>query len=186
MAAQTKYPTQTESVVGESAGTVSWSNHGNVKVEDDTRATVVLTAIDPTSYELHAYGFGFDLEKGCTVTGVTITVERLAGLPANVEDGQVRIVSGGAVVGNVGDQGAWPTSETKQAYGGTSDLWGLSLTPAYVDDPAFGCSVYCVVAAADTASVDVMYMTVHYTGSGRFEDGMRPRLRVGDGMWCGG
>lgn len=67
-----------------------------------------------------------------------------------IRDDQIRLVVGGTISGdNKATSADWggmtPNSPT---YGGASDLWGLSLSPADVNDSDFG----MVVAARGTAS----------------------------------
>lgn len=58
----------------------------------------------------------------------------------------IRLVKGGVISGSdLSDGAAWPTpAEGYLSYGGSSNLWGLSLSPADVNSSNFGVVLSCV------------------------------------------
>lgn len=85
---------------------------------------------------------------------------------ANVIDSQVRLVVASALVGsNKADTVTqWPTTDTIKTYGGATDLWGTTLTPAQVNDSGFGLELLANKGnATGTAQVDVAQITVYYS-----------------------
>ncbi|MBK6281838.1 MAG: hypothetical protein IPF54_03470 [Draconibacterium sp.] len=60
----------------------------------------------------------------------------------------------------------WPTSETAFPYGGTSDLWGTTWTPAEINAINFGVSLVANSNNNRTAYVDYISIAVTYTVAG--------------------
>lgn len=64
--------------------------------------------------------------------------------PSGATDNEVKLMVGGSITGSNKATGTTiPTSDTYESFpasGYETDLWGLSLTPAIVNDPTFGCS----------------------------------------------
>jgi len=123
------------------------------------------------TYYLKATGFGFSIPTGSTINGIFAEVERRRDPidPADAQDGSVKIVKGGAVVGNEKKSSAnWPTTTgIYQAYGGMTDLWGVSWTLADINSSGFG-----LAFAAHTGPTGANYehvmvghirITVYYT-----------------------
>jgi hypothetical protein len=158
------------------AGTVSqsgatgdvWANLNNIKVEDGNLTTCTLynspPAIPPNtpSNALLATNFGFTVPSSATVLGVIvkILVKRVSGTSA-VYDSAVKLVG---VAGSVSKYNpyAWVDSLHWDAYGGGDDKWGTVLTPAIVNNAAFGVSfqVQCTGDPGSGAVAGVDYLTV--------------------------
>lgn len=84
-------------------------------------------------------------------------------------DNSVKLVKGGTITGSEKANAStvkWPaTGSSVAAYGGPSDLWGTTLTPADINGGTFGCVVSAVVGAGQ-ALIDSIRMTVYYTVPG--------------------
>ena len=155
---ETRFAGAAASAAG-SGGAVAWTDPGNATADDGAAAS----ASEGLSEYLKATAFGFSVPAGAAVTGVTLAVERHSDL-GNSADLSVKLVKGGAVSGSEKSTGAgWPDSPAVAAYGGPSDLWGLALTPADVNAAGFGAAVAASVGALDTAFVDYIKLTIHYT-----------------------
>ena len=63
------------------------------------------------------------------------------------------------------DGQAWGAHDQTDSFGGASDLWGRSWTPADVNDSGFGVALYAT-ASGDNGNgyVDYVQVTVYYTG----------------------
>lgn len=85
----------------------------------------------------------------------------------DVKDSSVKLVKAGSVAGNNYADATvqWPSADAVKSYGGANDMWGTTLTPADVNDPAFGVAVSAVVTAGQ-ARVDAVRVTVHYSVPG--------------------
>ncbi|MBI1946523.1 MAG: DUF4215 domain-containing protein [Deltaproteobacteria bacterium] len=110
----------------------------------------------------------FDLRVPSTATirGIRANIRRdndNASGGATVFDVVVRLVMTGAAIGdNRASATPWPSSAATATYGGATDLWGVALTPAMVNDPAFGFGVAVRKSAAGSidAEIDHMWLEV--------------------------
>jgi hypothetical protein len=153
-------------------GTVAWTNPGNIAALDGeyAEATTSLTNGTTVTEYLTATNLGFSINSTYTVCGVTVTIERLASTTAlgqTITDNIVSLINGGAVTGsNEASATDWPASIAAANYGGTTDTWGVALTPTMVDATNFGVALSAnltaeLVATDLTAEVDQMTMTVY-------------------------
>lgn len=152
-------------------GTHGWSNPNNAKVSDNSYASVSASFGGNTHY-LKATNFGFAIPSGATINGVSVSIERKStvGSPNTVKDNVVKLVKGGTVSGsNYADTGTnWPSSDTVKTYGGSADLWGLSLTDSDVNASNFGVVLAAAMGSiigknACSAFVDLITITITYT-----------------------
>jgi hypothetical protein len=154
-----------------SAGTVAWASPTRALTSNDNY-TVASVAATESTQRLRGVGADFSgIPAGATIVGVEVLVEATADTSGGgvFEFAEVSLVvagsvaganRGGAVMEDGGD------SDTEYVFGGTSDLWGLSLTVAQVQAADFG----CVVRVAETGgeieaaavSVDHVQIRVHY------------------------
>jgi hypothetical protein len=122
-----------------------------------------LTATDTAQY-LKATDYDFAVPSNATIQGITAEVERSASVGGVITDQSVRIVKGGSITGDSRASGStWPTSDAYQTYGGSSDLWGESWTPADINSTGFGLAVVPQTTSSAQARVDHIRMTVRYT-----------------------
>jgi hypothetical protein len=108
--------------------------------------------------------FGLEVPNNATVVGIAVTIRHAGGGPNEASDQVVRIVKGGVVGESAREKpGNWPIDLTDELYGGPSDLWGETWTPADVNSKAFGVAVAALPvegagrAYVDTARVEVTY-----------------------------
>jgi len=144
-------------------GTLAWSNPGNAAASDNLRASATAVVM-VTTQALRATNFGFGVPLDAVITGIEVRVERSSALGLS-NDAAVRIVKNGALAAaERAGAAAWPTTagEAVATYGGTSDLWGETWTPAEINDSGFGAAVAASVALSDVAQVDHLAITVHY------------------------
>lgn len=154
-----------------SVGTIPWYHPGSVTEAGNwVAATADTIANAPgTSHYLEATNFGFSVPAGATITGVTVQIVRRRQIVASVADNIVKLVKGGTVQGADKASGAtWPgpiqPGTDTATYGGSSDLWGLTLAPSDVNASNFG--VVLSVSIPDLnviAQVDYIRIKVNYT-----------------------
>lgn len=146
-----------------SFGTVAWSNPGNVTASDDSRATVVLL-LNEESHYLKAVNFGFSIPSNAVIKGIGVEVEASAlTLGADITDIAVRIVKNNSIgTTDRTSTVAWSTSDTYRRYGGAADLWGDTWTAADINIVNFGFAIAVKAAAADSARIDHIRLTVYY------------------------
>jgi hypothetical protein len=150
-------------------GTVEWTNPGNITAPGTPYATTNVNVGNPISNYLQGTQYGFNIPAGATIDGITVVINRQASeTDPNVLDNVVRLVRGGAIVGDNRAGGTpWPTAFATATYGGPTDLWGTTWTPADINADNFGVvlSVQRPAAggASRTATVDYMQITVNFT-----------------------
>ncbi len=128
---------------------VAWTNLDGVKVEDGASTTALLSPASADSQFLLVRGFGFTIPAGASIRGVQVQVRAraVATNPADVEDDEVT------------------SALTSRFYGGTTALWGLSLTPAVINDGNFGVAYaakYNGATGTGSIEVDVIKVAVTY------------------------
>jgi len=145
-----------------SFGTSPWFATGNAAASDNSWAQGAPAGLGPTQY-LKATTFGFAIPAPAQIVGIEATIERHSNL-GTIKDSRVRIVKGG-IVGATERAlaGTWPIgTDATVTYGGSSDLWGETWTPADINAGGFGLAL-SVTDSADLALVDHMTLKVYYS-----------------------
>lgn len=160
-------PNSPSSVVNNaSIGTSAWSNPGNATASDNVDATNRPSGFVVVTNYLLATQFGFSIPTDATIDGVLVEVEAARSSAGSFQDSSVRLVVGGTISGNDNsDNQLIGKSDTYYSWGGSTDTWGLSLTPSDVNGSTFGFA-WAAEQFDDpdrTLSVDHMRITVYYT-----------------------
>jgi hypothetical protein len=162
-------------------GIAVWNNPTNCLASDDAYAVANLPAPDWTML-LEATGFGFSIPGGATINGVLVEIERHCD-SASVKDREVQLLLTGVQQGNdkADTVTTWPGTDAYAGYGGSSDTWGATLTPAIVNDSTFGVRLQAQsFGMNDAARVDHIRVTVWYTPGAAGGSGIeRPLMGVG-------
>lgn len=149
-----------------------WSDPGELNSwpRGEAQVSNCCKASDPTDY-LQATRFHFHIPAHVTIKGVRVQILR------NVWDGYatdatIRLIDGDRQAGtNLAHGSAWPQSHGRlgsdkawATFGGDGKTWGLSLTPAQVNAPAFGVAIQATLSHGFAlASVFHVHATVYYT-----------------------
>lgn len=155
----------TVSVSTESAN--DWLNASNVGADDGTEAQITAATYDAgdISFRLRVSNFGFTIPFGATINGVVVEIDRRCFAGAASDFRVQLLTSSGAVTTgtNKASATAWPATSAVATYGSSSDLWGVALTPSYLNnDMQLALSVNADAANTDIG-VDFIRMTVYYT-----------------------
>jgi hypothetical protein len=150
-------------------GTQVWQNPGYIAADDTLYATATLNKTGRYSHYLQATQYGFAIPADATINGITVVINRQSDHNnPSILDNVVRLVKAGNIVGdNKASTNVWPLSMGTATYGGPTDLWGTTWTPAEINSVNFG----LVLAAYRQnngnndriASVDFMQVSVYYT-----------------------
>ena len=146
-------------------GQVAWTQLADAGASDDQRARRPLQVGQVTNY-LKATGFGFSIPANAVIGGVVVEVEHSAGnLMTSIKDKSIKLVKGGAIVGQerVLSPSFLSTSDTLKNYGSSTDTWGVTLTPDEINLANFGVVLAYEAFQADTARVDNIRITIHYS-----------------------
>jgi len=114
--------------------------------------------------DLYFTGFGFAVPTAATITGVAVSAVLVSQSTTTGTLASVALWLSGSQFNTAKTPGtAFTTTLTPETYGGASDTWGSTITPAQVNDPSFGFAM-----AADCDSVRVFIgipftVTVYYT-----------------------
>ena len=131
------------------------------------------------SHWLRASTFGFAIPDGATIDGIVVEFEKQCSR-ALMRDWQVKIVRLGSESGtNKADiYTDWPSTDTYISYGGGTDKWGLTWTPAQINATNFGVSIavsYIGSLQTAYARVDHVRIKVYYT-----EPSINTKINIGD------
>ncbi|MCB0533908.1 MAG: choice-of-anchor D domain-containing protein [Lewinellaceae bacterium] len=167
------YPGAGNNVTG--AGTIAWSNPSNITANDNSHATIFMTNSGESSNYLQGTDYGFSIPANATIVGIEATIGRFQNSTSgtSIRDVVVSLIKNGTVISNnqaiTGSD--WPTSETAQSYGGSTDVWGESWTPANINASNFGLALRVNTGTDSdrTGSVDYMQITVYYTLPGSLD-----------------
>ncbi len=149
----------------------NFSNTSNVATANNSysSASSILALLVGNTYYLKATGFGFTMASYSSICGITVQIEKKAnglGLWSTITDNQVRIIKGGAIVGNnKASATEWTDSEVTATYGGGTDLWGTTFTPNEVNDPNFGVAIsvhITGIVVAPAAEIDNIRIMLDY------------------------
>jgi hypothetical protein len=149
-----------------SAGSGSgWSNSGYIVSSNNWRASANVPANGVSAY-LNATNFGFSIPANATITGIRVYLEKSASADSGVDDDEVRMLKAGSAVGSdKGSTSDWEDYDELWSYGGSSDLWGTSWTPAEVNASNFGVRLRADsdTSSSRTAYVDHVEIRVYYS-----------------------
>ncbi|MFZ2049017.1 MAG: hypothetical protein WAV25_01845, partial [Minisyncoccia bacterium] len=145
-------------------GTTVWNAPGNASASDNAYSFVSSNP-GATSHYLKATNYGFAIPNDAVINGILVEVERkMSGPTPNITDNEIKIVKSDGSIGttNKSTGALWTTTDTYVPYGGSSDLWGETWTPADINNANFG-AVLSVITTLRTANVDHIRITVYYT-----------------------
>lgn len=145
-----------------------WTSPNNAKIDDGSAATITSGTAQPFE-PLAVFDFGFNIPSYAIITGIEVKIKRRksgAGT-ATIEDNVVTLIGVGSQNAlNRAKYEVWKTSYEAITYGSATDLWGLQISPAAVNDSAFGVRIEVNTSASGshpvTAEVDYIQVRVHY------------------------
>lgn len=168
-------------------GTISWTSPGNASAADGVLADASLPSAASVSHYLKATNFGFTIPDNTVITGITVEILRTGSVNQIIYDNSIKMVKGGTITGSDKANGSdgWSSIFSRyRSYGGSTDLWGATWTPADINASTFGVVVSAIEnfdeGAGSHAYIDHIQITVDYVGSSIFGDA-RASLRSGDG-----
>ena len=152
-----------------SIGNEQWNNVSSVLAEDATPAVDSSSFPGDITHYLKVTNFNFHIPTNATILGVKAEVKKKRGNATfTVNDYSVKLVVGGSVAGNSKADATtnWPTSLTYVTYGGSTDTWGNTLDPSYINASNFGMAIAAInngIGASSMAQIDVVRLTVYYS-----------------------
>jgi MSHA biogenesis protein MshQ len=148
-------------------GNQVWSNTNRAQLQDSSYVTATVNDGQVTD-PLQCTGYGFAIPAGAAINGITVTVWRYASATSCCTDAQMQLVKAGTIQAT--DRSTttyYPTSNTAEAHGSATDLWGTTWTVADINNTNFG-AVFAaqkpVTSGGNrTVSVDYIQITIDYT-----------------------
>jgi hypothetical protein len=141
------------------AASAAWTNPGNVVSDNGSNASVAV----PSDY-LVTSAYGFTLPANATIVGVTVRVEasETGGGNSNYI-AQLHSATTPTLIGSAKSAvTVTGTTPVVSSNGGTSDLWGATLTPLIVNNAGFGVSIWSA-DTGNTLSIDYVTIAIEYT-----------------------
>lgn len=148
----------------------AWVNPSNAQTSNSVYTTVTAArrmVVD--SGGLVCSHFDFSIPAGSVIDGIKLELQRkYAGGGGSVTDLGVSLTKdASSPTGSTSDSNAWTTSLAYYTWGGPTDLWGETWTPAEINDDGFGSINSATVGAGALAScvayIDHVRITVYYT-----------------------
>ncbi len=171
--ATTVGPNAGSSFTQDATGTTGWGTMSDAISKNSVYASVSVVNSNITSHNLKIEGFGFSVPSGATINGITATVTLSKSSSfgtVTVTDNSIRLIKADVITGSDYKRGSgsvWTTTDTDIVYGGSTDLWGTTLTSSDVNDSGFGVAVSASLntggSGTGSARVDFVSITVDYT-----------------------
>lgn len=147
-------------------GSVAWTSVNNIKVDDNTEASLTLLGGQTSNY-LKGTNFGFSIPTTSSLLGITLTVETLVTFVPNkgvrlfaylVKDGVVLTATEKEVTG-------FAAGGRKTLTVGAADtLWSAVLTPADTNAATFGVALKATSVNGGTIGIDYVKLAITYSG----------------------
>lgn len=119
----------------------TWANPTYVALMDSNRASLLIVAAGYSNY-VTVSNFGFGILTGSIINGIEVEIVQMAmgSFHVTAKDKAVQLIKADGTLGATNKATAveYPALDGYQYYGGATDLWGETITPADVNDVDFG------------------------------------------------
>lgn len=135
-------------------GKTSWFNAYNIFTGTSLYTISTALILGDSTQTLMSRGYGFAIPATAVICGIKVDIKKSRdGLKDNVRDGFVKLVKNGTIVGaNRSKTIKWPKNDSIVSYGGATDLWGTTWTPANINAANFGVALSASLKTDLTAS----------------------------------
>lgn len=149
-------------------GTLTWADPSNIVDGYDPSYWAQISS-NPTgvflSKWLAAYQFGFTIPSTAIITGIEVNVKRSANVNDDstyAYDNSAKIIQGTVIQGNNNKKiTKYSTSIETITYGGPTDLWGITWTPAQINSPSgFGFALSTGLACTFYNAAQIYQVTI--------------------------
>ena len=148
-----------------SRGQDNWSNPGSITANDGS-FTFFSPSKNGKSNYIQGTNYGFNIPAGATIEGIQVTINRKSSNNGSkeIKDEIVSLVKQGKIMPtNKSKDEVWTNKDNIEIYGGKEDLWNTTWTPADINAENFGVVLAISCEKNNTASVDYMQITIHYS-----------------------
>ncbi len=148
---------------------LDWTTESNALVDDNAVAKCIYTSNGDSDY-LRFTNPGFSIPATAIIDGIEINVRFLKVAPVGnptISFANMFLYANGQVGSDKGDGFSWGLTAFTDTFGGSSDTWGATLTPADVNASTFGFE-FIVNAINATpwepfAAIEYAEINVHYS-----------------------
>lgn len=158
-----KYPTTTTTTNGTGSDS-QWANPANIYADDGSNATSSFFNTIFTTQDLCGAGFGFGIPSNAVIDGIKLEMQVPSSTRWANGNGGMKLKKAGAFVGNNKD-GTATVSGDVFTYGGTTDLWGTTWTPAEINAANFGFGFWATFTSSPNdfaIAIDYVRITVYW------------------------
>lgn len=143
-------------------GTRVWTNPGNIVAADGANATVAFLVAAATSDDLIGFAYGLAVPLTATIDGILLEINYVqTGGLGFANESVVKLLKAGTAVGsNLSTGAAIPGTATTVSYGGSSNLWGTTWTPADTNDTNFSAVFVCQDTSGVSSGVGVDFFRI--------------------------
>lgn len=149
-------------------GIYTWSNPGNITLEDGSIATATIlgTGSGSNTHYIKGLAPGFTIPSDAVIDGINPEFKRYStGGSGGMGETRISLVRAGVIeTTNRAVALNWSSGLRWDSYGGPTDLWGAAWTPADINNAGFGVvmDAYWSGIPTSTANVDAIRITVFY------------------------
>jgi len=146
--------------------TITWNNIDNIKNNDGIYSDSDPSASDPNSTRyLKATNFGFSIPNSATIKGILVELGVKSGNAVEAREASVVIIKFDGSYGSTPKGGfvPWPQTDMVLSFGGSTDLWSETWTPARINDADFGVAIRCLLYLTAYALIEFIRIRVYYS-----------------------
>lgn len=159
----TKFP-QTTTQTGSG---VDWTGTLELNDQDDGYEITLPMTSDANSKVLVGSNFGFTIPTNATIKGIEAIIRRIHSVTTSPYPSEIttQLRKAGTAVGDNKASGNYTNAWLNKTYGGATDLWGTTWTPADINNSGFGLGhvLYRYTTASGDPYIDCFKITVYYT-----------------------
>jgi len=158
-----KYPTTTTTTNGAGSSGV-WANPANIFSDNSSNATNSFLAPPTFTDELNGATFGFNIPSNAIIDGIKLEMEVPSSTRWAEGNGMVKLKKAGVLAGT-NQAGLGSASSGVYTYGGATNLWGTTWTPAQINASNFGFGFDATYTSSGndfTIAVDYVRITVYW------------------------
>lgn len=158
-----KYPTTTATVNG-SGISGQWSNPANIFADDGANAGAAFLAPPNSTDELNGATFGFNIPSNAIIDGIKLEMQVPSSTRWAESNGTLQLKKAGVLAGT-NQAGLGSTSGDVWTYGGATNLWGTTWTPAQINAANFGFGFIATYTSSGndfTIAIDYVRITVYW------------------------
>ena len=126
----------------------TWSNITSANTADGVFAKSLITGANKTTQNLDFKGWGFQstnytlpnyIPSNAVLNGIEVIINERKSDRGTIRDNEITLLKNGSAIGtNKAKTNTWTATTTSVKYGGATDLWGTTWTPADLFNANFG------------------------------------------------